>query len=517
MPEEVVSLKQNHFENSPHSFCTEKQPRMLYLLCLTELFERFGHYVMRGILVLYMSKILLFSNDRSYAIFAGFSALLYLAPFLGGHLADKILGTKRAILVGGILLTLGYGLLAVPGTKYFYDALAIIVAGSGFFIPNMAGIVGQLYEKNDARREGGFSIFYAGINLGALIPPIIIASVIFKFGWHAGFFLASIVVLFGTLIFYFSLRNAPYVGETPELKQNYSKKILQYFLIALGTLLLISFFSELIKKPDLANKIVFTSGACFFVYAFRKSFDFPKTQRDRLFVCFFLTLFSVIFEVLLQQTAMSMTIFVEDNVQRNLNSWVMPTVMFHALNPFFIILCAPLFAKMWLWLDRRNFNPSVPTKFAYGTLLIGAGFVILPFAISQSSTGKIGIIWIVLSYFLQSSGELLVSPVGLSLITEMSPRNMVGLMMGLWYFATAVANSIAGIVSQWTIVAFSVNNPIITAPAYAQTFGMLGVISIIAGVMAFAAIPRLKSMLSVKNEVSERSHAALPSLNLSSS
>lgn len=516
MSEETILLTQQKLQVDDHSLRTKKQPQMLYLLCFIEICERFGHYAMRGIIVLYMTKVLLFSNEQSYGIFAGFSALLFFTPFIGGHIADEFLGTRRAILVGGVLLTLGYGLLAMPGTEYFYYSLALIVIGGGFFIPNMSGMIGQLYEENDARRDGGYSIFYGAINLGALIPPIIIASIIVRFGWHVGFILAAISVLLGTGIFYFYLRNFPSFRKALEFKNKNTIKN-YYLLIALGILFSIPIFSEMLKYPNLENKIVFTLGICFFLYAFKKSFEFSKTQRNCLMVCFFLTLFSIIFEILLLQTAMSMTIFVEYNVQRDFEFWQMPTVVFQALNPLFIICCAPLFSILWVSLDKRNLNPSIPTKFALGTLLMGASFVILTFAISLSSTGKISFAWIVISYLLQSFGELLVSPVGMSMIAEMSPRPMVGLMMGLWYFATAVASSLAGVVSQWTVAASSVNTPIATAPAYARTFGMLGVVSIFAGLMIFAIIPRLGNILSARNHENEITDAAVSNLSMSSS
>ncbi|MDR3478978.1 MAG: peptide MFS transporter [Gammaproteobacteria bacterium] len=489
---------------------TKKQPNMLYLLSFIEMCERFGHYAMRGIVVLYMTKFLLFSNEKSYGIFAGFSALLFFSPFVGGYLADKFIGTKRAIILGGILLTLGYGLLAIPGTEYFYYALSLIVIGSGFFIPNMSGIIGQLYEKNDARRDGGYSIFYGAINLGALIAPIVIASVVMRLGWNAGFILAALGALLGTGIFYFSLWNVHPAGNQPPTNN-------QNFLMTLGVLMMIPIFAEMIKTPNLSNKIVFLLGTCFFLLAIKKSFGFSKVQRNCLLVCFFLTFFSIIFETLLMQTAMSMTIFVENNVNRDFGFWHMPTIMFQSLNPIFIIFCAPFVSKVWLWLDAKNLNPSIPTKFALGTMLMGFSFIILPFAILHSPTGKISFVWIALSYLLQSLGELLVSPVGMSMIAELSPPAMVGLMMGLWYFATAVASSLAGIISQWTVVSSNDNAPIIMAPAYAHVFGLLGAVSIAAGLLIFLIIPKLKTILSMKNHANEMTDVALSNLHVSSS
>jgi POT family proton-dependent oligopeptide transporter len=478
-----------------------KQPRILYLICFTEMLERFSYYTLRAILVLYMTKELLFTPDHSYGVFAGFSALLYLAPFVGGLLSDKILGKKLAIILGGILLTIGYALLGIP-------------AGSGFFIPNIAGIVGELYDNYAASRDGGFSIFYAAINLGALLPPLLIYLIIQKLGWCAGFEIAAFSVLTGVIIFYLSLRQFPELGKPP--LSNFS--LLKFCLMILaGALFLIPMFSELMRNPALVNTIVLIIGTGFLLYAFRESFKFPQWQCSQLHVCFFLTLFSIVFEILLQQTAMSITTFVEVGVRRNFGFWEIPTVMFQALNPFFIVMLAPLFSKIWQWLDKKNYNPSIPAKFAFGTFLMGVGFLIFPIIIHLSATVQISFLWIVVSYFFQSCGELLVSPVGLAMITQLSPKPMAGMMMGAWCFAIAIANSLAGVISQQSTVHYSKNSVLLPAQTYSFVFGELGALAIISSVLIFAMIPKLKKIILHTEYEKEIIDHATPSFSLSSS
>lgn len=448
----------------------EAQPRGLYSIAATNLAERFGYYAMRSILVLYMIKVLLFSNDHAYAIFAAFTALLYLAPFIGGHAADRWLGTKPSVLLGNILLSTGYFLLALPGTVTLYFALATIIIGNGFFMPNISSTLGKIYRENDSRRESGFAILYSAVNLGAFIPPLICTGIIVHFGWHAAFFMAGIATLISTGFFYFSADAINY----------FSRKV--FFVLVASLIVAIPLIASLIQHPHISNSLLLLSGILLTLLIVKESFNFNSLIRNRLLVCVVLTAFSILFCVLCEQAAMSLTVYTEYNVNRHFDHWLIPTVSFLALNPLFIILCAPLLAKLWLSLGNTRYNPSTPTKFAFGTILAGLGFVIFPLAIHlQSVTGQIHFSWIVLSYLLQSLGELLVYPVGLSMMTELAPRQMTGLMIGFWYFATAVANALAGYAAISTVVVSKTNNPLQTSAAYAHTFGTLGIAAILSG------------------------------------
>ncbi|TAK73365.1 MAG: MFS transporter [Gammaproteobacteria bacterium] len=459
-----------------------QHPENLYSICLTEIGERFSFYMARNILVLYMIKVFLFSNAQAYTTFATFTAFLYFTPLIGGYLADRWLGIKSSIFFGGLLLSLGYFLLAYSNQSFFYFSLALIIIGDGFFMPNIANAIGQLYQQNDSRRESGFTIFYIAIQIGALLPALFAGWIISQFGWHNAFLSAAIVILLVTIRFYFN---------------SYStlKYRLPYFLLAS---IIISLFSLalLIKNAYIANMVIFLFSGIFIFYALKKSFSHPPLQRNRLLIGFILTAFSILFWALFEQAGMSLTIFTEYNVQRSLGAWTIPTTVFFIFNPFFVITCGPLIAKMWLWLDSYHLNPSTPAKFAYGTLLMGLGFAILPLAIkTQAIDGYIQWYWIAISYFLQSLGELFISPVGLSMIVELSPKEMNGLMMGVWYFATAIANVLAGFIAKWTTIPSGSNLPLITSAHYAQVFSWLAVFSIVAGFIMLIFIPLFKKMI----------------------
>ena len=483
-----------------------KQPGKLYALFFTEMWERYGFYTIRAVLVLYMTKVLLLGNDHSYAIFGAFTALLYLTPTMGGFLADRLFGFRTSIYIGGVIFIIGYLLLAIPKMLPFYLGLSMVTVGNGFFKPNVSSIVGGLYEPNDPRREGGFSIFYAGINLGAMIPPLLIAGLIALFGWGSVFVMAAVGVLFGLIVFTCTISKKDGLGLAPVLK-NPKKRPLYWSLTALGALVALIGLALLIDYNTIANWALFMGGGLFVSYSLLKSFTYEPAQRNRLLLCHLLIIFSIIFWVLYQQSGSALTIYTEFNANRYIQLFVpfthwhetfkIPTVAYQSVNPLVIIIFAPILSWLWTKLDKYRLNPSIPAKFAFGTILMGLGFVLIPWVSHHfsSSSGQINQWWINFSYLLQSVGELMLSPVGLSMVTELSPAMMVGLMMGAWFFASAVANALAGVVAQWTTVPSGSNNPLITNPAFNHVFNWLGWISVISGVVVLILTPQLKKMI----------------------
>ncbi|HPQ66357.1 MAG TPA: peptide MFS transporter, partial [bacterium] len=446
---------------------------------------------------LYMTKVFLFSDTAAYAMFAAFAALLFLTPLFGGWVADRFLGFRRSVLVGGVLLAVGYGLLGIPGRGMLFRlALGTIIVGNGFFKPNVSGVVGQLYGKNDPRRDGGFTIFYAGINIGSVIPPLVTGWIIIRFGWHPAFLVAASGVLVGTAIFFFGLRKRPELGAPPDTVRTRAERLGNYLLIGVGTPAAVYLFAELLRDTALTNVLLFVVGGLFLAYSFSRSFSYRDRRRERLIAVHILILFSIVFWALYQQGAMSLTIFTEFNVGREVGGWTIPTVMFQSVNPFFVILLVPFISRLWLRLERRGWNPSIPAKFALGTIFMGLGFVILPLAVAGAgAAGKTSLWWVVASYFLQTLGELFISPVGLSMITGLSPKKLVGMMMGVWFFATALANALAGFVSDWTALPSGTNNPLLTDRPFSHVFGIIGWIAVGVGVVFLFFAPILKGLI----------------------
>jgi proton-dependent oligopeptide transporter, POT family len=465
-----------------------KQPIKLYYLSFVDVWERYGFYAARNVLVLYMISVLGLTKSNSYMISSAFSAILYLTPILGGLLADKYLTPTLTIVFGGVVLSLGYSALALPGMHYFYMGLALVTVGSGMFMPNIAGQVAGLYHKNDIRKEGGFSIFYTAINIGSLFPPLINNWIVRHFGWSGTFYMGSLALVVAVICFMVIVRHK-LIKMPPEF-------IGRVLLSLLAVIVAVGVIAKLIQYYTYANIALFSVGGFFILYTLYRSFQYEKAQRNRLLACIFLVGLSIIFSILYQQASMSFNLFTDFNTNRNAGGWHIPTLMFQAVNPFFIILLGPVMAKSWVWLGRIKCNPSVPVKFGLGTCFMGIGFAIMPFIIHHFSLhGKVSYVWIIVSYFFQTLGEMFVSPIGLSMVADLSPVKMMGLMMGVWYFATAAANDLAGFVSVWTTATSDTNDPLLTSTLYAHVFGELGIVSIIAGFVIFLTAPKLKKLI----------------------
>jgi POT family proton-dependent oligopeptide transporter len=473
---------------------TQNQSGALFPICLSEIAERFGFHAIRGMLVLYMTKIFLFADDKSYAIFATFTALLYFTPVIGGWLADQYLGTKKSVLLGGILGTLGYLSLAFLSKNSFYFGLAIVILGSGFYMPNIVCSISQLYTKEQkVESEKAFSLFYAALNIGAFIPPFFTAGIIYKFGWQAGFMVASIAAIISTITYWLAANKYPIVNKAPVSQV---KSSFLFPIILIGIFSSIGILSLLIKHSHFANILLGGLCAAFMLFTIQRSFAFTTLERNRILVCLLLTAFSILFWILAEQTALSLAIYTEYHVDRHLGNLNIPTLFFFSLNPFFIITCAPLVSKLWEWLERKNLNPSIPSKFALGTLLMGLGFIILPWGIYyQNSSGQMNLLWIVLSYFVQSIGELFFSPIGLSMMTELAPKKMTSYMVGIWYLATAVAYLLAGSVAQWTSLPANLHFPQLASNIYSSVFGTLGWVTIGLGMVILLFVPLFKKMM----------------------
>lgn len=476
----IIKLK----GNTVSSF-SRKYPRMFYSLCLVETAERFSFHVMRSMLVLYMIKVFHFSDSFAYAVFASFTALLYFTPLIGGYLTDKYFGKKQAVLLGSLTLSLGYFLL-YQSQQTFYFALAMVAVGNGFFMPNIANCIGEIASDNEAKHEAYFSIFYTALNIGAFLPPFIITWIIFLFGWQIAFLISSIIMLSVTLFFIFYCN----INETTTNRISNYWQFITYFA---AIIFFASILSLLIQYNTITNAIIYPVAAFLILHIMKKSVAENSSVQNRLYVCLFLTFFSILFWLMSEQTAMSLAVFTEYNVNRTYGNLTISTLYFFSLNPFFIIILGPLFSKLWTCLDKKDLNPSIPAKFAIGTILMGAGFVVLPIAIYfQNNVGLINPVWLVLSYFLQACGELAFSPIGMSMIIELSPKYMVGLMMGLWYFATAIAYSLAGYASQLTCSSQQIRS---TSAVYSHAFGMLGWITIAAGIAILFMVPLLKRLM----------------------
>jgi len=481
----------------------QKHPRVLAYLFFAEMWERFSFYGMRALLVLYLTKSFRFSDNAAYAIYGSYSALVYTTPVIGGLLADRLLGYRKAVTLGAILMSLGHFAMAVESLPVFYLALALLICGNGFFKPNISSIVGRLYGEDDPRRDSAFTIFYMGINLGALLSPLGCGYLGERYGWHWGFGLAGVGMLLGLFVF---LRAQPLLeglADPPDptrLKRALAPGISAETGVHLACAVVLVAVWELIQHDRvvggflIAFGVVVLIGLIGFLFRLRERVD-----RDRLVVAIVLTLFSVVFWAFFEQAGTSMSLFTDRNVDRSLLGFTIRASQFQSVNPLFVLMFAPVFAAAWLWLARRHRDPSTPFKFGLGILQLGLGFVALYFgAFSSRATGMVPMIWLILGYLLHTTGELCLSPIGLSMITKLSPKSITGMMMGVWFLSSAFAQYMGSLIAQLTGVkgtgegaAAALPKATDTVMVYGSVFGGIAQVALGVGVLVLIASPLL--------------------------
>ncbi len=604
-------------------------PVGLFTLFFAEMWERFSYYGMRSLLVFYMIKGFLGYNDgKAYGVYGAYTALVYATPFIGGILADRIMGGRQAVILGGILMAAGHLLMGVESTTPFYVALALLVVGNGFFKPNISTMVGTLYPANSERRDAGFTLFYMGINLGAAMSPLICGYVGETYGWHYGFNLATIGMLVGLFIFIFPpwlnmitigggavsvalgliwIAKTPpqmfingliavalliaagiallalkrgglpgWAGLQPEAAK--AKGLSAVVPIYVGVALSVPVIAWLLQADKMAGYVLYLFGGVATAYLAYQVSTRPRVQRDRLLVVCVLLFFSLLFWAFFEQAGSSVSNFTDRNVDRvqetrvltqedvgktvdltlnqeqlgytipgfevltmdelddfrsnknkqrdeakaakqdyqepafdvqltvesdhvgmGVNGEEIPASIFQAANPTFILLFGLVFSSLWTVLATRGMEPSIPVKFGFGLLQLGLGFFAFYMgAINADDHGMVAMGWLLLGYLLHTTGELCISPVGLSMVTKLSPKDICSAVMGIWFLATAFSNYLAAIIAKLTGVveghgaeAGAIPPPIETLHVYSDVFMKIGIGAVIGAVLCWMLSPML--------------------------
>jgi POT family proton-dependent oligopeptide transporter len=430
-------------------------PRGLFVLFFAEMWERFSYYGMRALLIFYLVQHWMFSDSEASVIYGAYTALVYIAPVVGGYLADRYLGQRKAVLFGAVLLTFGHFLMAfegdggqgAPEMNVFWLALSFIIVGSGFLKANISVMVGQLYPRTDIRRDPAYTIFYMGINLGAMLGSLIAGYLGQTYGWAWGFGAAGVGMLLGLVVFVIGKPLLLGRGESrvPERLATpvFAGITFEWVLYALA------FLS--VGVVSMVGYLLGTAGAVLVGYVlFTAVFKLGREERNRIIAALYLIIGSILFWALFEQAGASLNLFTDRSVDRTILGWEVPASMFQSLNSMYIIALAPLFAMFWLWLAKRGWEPSAPAKFALGVVLVGAGFLVLVAGAAAAGAGATPVIFIFLIYLIHTMGELCLSPVGLSAMNRLAPAQMASLIMGAWFFASATGNFAAGLISAAT-------------------------------------------------------------------
>lgn len=435
----------------------KKHPAGLSVLFMTEVWERFGFYIVQGMLILYMTQNLNFSDKKSDGILGAFTALAYMLPVLGGYIADKISGFRKAIMIGGIFLCFGYAFLALSSEYFFYFTLAIIVIGTGLFKANVSSLLGVLYKKdNPTRRDAGFTLFYVGINIGILLATLSSGFIEQKFGWSVTFAMASVGLLLGVTTFWLGQKKLEGKGLPPRkmILPKWAEILFKNkFRAAVVLLISIAGFGLLMMQDQLASILFALVGISLVCLIISMAFNYKKEQRNKILGLLVLLVFAVIYWAVFFQMFFATELFTLRLVDRHLGSIIVPPVAFISLEGIIILFFGPTFARFWQFLAKKNLNPSTGMKFALALFLAAAAFYLLVMSINFSqSNSLVNMWWVVGSYFLLILGEILLSPIGLSVVTRLSPPEHVGMMMGVWFFTLGYGGQLTGLLAKMASV-----------------------------------------------------------------
>ena len=485
-------------------------PLGLSNLFFTELFERFSYYGMRALLVLFMTAATVdgglgYDVATSALIYGLYTSLVYLVNLPGGWIADRLLGQRRSVLVGGIIIAAGHFTMAIPSTAMFFTGLGLIVIGTGLLKPNISVMVGQLYPPDDARRDAGFTIFYMGINMGAFAAPLVCGALQVNYGWHFGFAAAGVGMTIGMVVYLLFGKQLDGVGDlTPDAMREKSSSVSMLIKGLLGVIVLFGVIGGLMAAgiigstaeaiTDVYKYLLLAIVVGLFGWLFTRDY-WTDRERKQLYLIGLLFLGAAVFWAAFEQAGSSLNLFAQESTDRTVGSafsWIpglgggeIPAAWFQSLNAMFIFTIAPIVASLWLWLGRRGKDPSSPTKFGIGLVLLGLGFVVMIGAGTAAAAGaQVSPMWLVLTYLLHTLGELTLSPVGLSAMTKLAPARVSSLMMGVWFLAASVGNFIAGIIASFYEV--------MELPSF---MGLVAAIAIAAGVVFFFVAGPFKKMM----------------------
>ncbi|TZF81508.1 peptide MFS transporter [Pedobacter sp. BS3] len=486
-----------------------KYPKQLWYLFFSEMWERFCFYGMRGMLTYFMVTQLFFKDDAAQLQYGAIQAFVYAFTFVGGLFADKILGFRRSLFWGGLLMIVGSCILAYDPKAYFFLGISFTVVGTGFFKPNISTMVGQLYKSGDYRRDAGFSLFYSGINLGALLGGylcIAIGKSNHPWSWNLAFGLAAVVMTISLITFVFTKRSLGPIGLSPfesrqletDNRDTSSEQKWKPLLVFIGSLAVIPVIMKMVSKTEYTDYFMYTIGPLTLLYLFYEMTQFSKAEVRKLWAALIFIIFSIIFWAFFEQAGGSLSLFAARNLDNKLLGLIPvdPNGVNNSANSLFVIIFAPIIGLIWLSLSKKRKEPNTVVKFGLGFIFLAIGYwVFFATRFFANAQGIANLDVFTFAYFFVTLGELCLSPIGLSIMTKLSPHRLQGVMMGTWFLASAYGQYVAGIIGAGMAQSnehYTVFQQLID---YTSGYKQLAIYAFISGVVLIILSPAIRKLM----------------------
>ncbi|MDM1523178.1 peptide MFS transporter [Empedobacter sp. 225-1] len=475
-----------------------KYPKQLWYLFMVEMWERFCFYGMRGVLAIFMVDMLGLTDAESNLKYGAIQAFVYAFTFVGGIFADKILGFKKSLVFGGLVMVAGNLLIAADPHHFFYYGITLSIIGTGFFKPNISSMVGELYKPGDPRRDAGFGLFYSGINIGAFLGGIVCVYLGKQVSWNLAFLAAGIVMIIGVVLFLFIRNELGPIGDSPLIKMDPKKRLIREIAVYAGAIACIPLIFIMIHNTAYTDMFMFIVGPLAIIYFLIQLYKIPDSKDKSKFIAAFIMIaFSILFFAIFEQAGGSLALFANKNLHSTLFSVPLdPNIVNNSANSLYVIIFAPLLGLVWLWMAKKKIEPNTVVKFGLAFLMLaGAYYIFYSLRFFADENGLSSLEIFALAYFVVTIAELCLSPIGLSMVTKLSPKHLGGMMMGLWFLASAYGQYLAGILGAGMSSPNENASLMDKLMAYTDGYQQLALYSLIAGIIVIALSPLIRKLM----------------------
>ena len=474
-----------------------KYPKQLWYLFFSEMWERFCFYGMRGMLTVFMVSQLMMKEDVANLQYGATQAFVYAYTFIGGLFADKILGFRKSLFWGGLLMIAGSLILAFNPHDLFFFGISFTIIGTGFFKPNISTMVGALYSEKDTRRDAGFSLFYSGINIGALLGGYACIAIAQSYSWNLAFGLAAIVMTISLITFVYTQKTLGPIGLSPLEAKGLKGKKWQEYATYIGSLAVIPLIMTMVSKTEYTDYFMYTIGPVTLLYIFYEMSKYSVGERKKLGAALVFIIFSILFWAFFEQSGGSLALFAANNLDNKiLGMEFNPNGVNNAANSLFVIIFAPLLGLLWIWMAKRKTEPNTVIKFGLGFLFLGLAFyTFYATRFFANMEGLTSLEIFTVAYFIITFGELCLSPIGLSIMTKLSPKPLQGVMMGMWFLASAYGQYVAGILGAGMVSPNENASLTEKLMSYTEGYQQLGVYALVCGGVLIAISPLVRKLM----------------------